>query len=212
LNPDHSPQISGNFFITGGINHFLPLPILGNWLKWLGEKLSVKKTNVPEATGTIAVDWINGAYLMVKKARLKETGLLDEDFFLFAEEIEWCSRLRKKGQLLIYGNCRVIHLQGESANDTFGSSGKGYYNLSDRKGRQIMISNFVRIRKQFGALWFLIHLAVYTVDIPFFLLAVLLAKNGPSFTRLRGFCSNLFYVYGKSLIILRNKEYFYKAL
>ncbi len=37
-------------------------------------------------------------------------------------------------------------------------AGKGYYNLSDQKGKQIILSNLVRIRKQFGILWFLIML------------------------------------------------------
>ena len=32
LNPDHSPQISGNYAMKGGLNYLLPLPYLGNFL------------------------------------------------------------------------------------------------------------------------------------------------------------------------------------
>ena len=217
LNPDRTPQISGNYFITGGVNNLLPLPFWGGVIKWLGTSLKVKKTNVPEAKGEVEVDWVNGAFLMVKKRAIEKAGLLDEDFFLYAEEIEWCSRLRKLGPLCIYGDLHVIHLQGETANETFASEGKGYYNLFDRKGRQILLSNFVRIRKQFGAGWFLIHLLFYLMEIPFFLGVVCLQKiSGKQarykFSQFKGYVNNVMYLVGQSVTILKNKPHFYKAL
>jgi len=216
LNPDGTPQISGNFFITGGVNNLLPLPFFGKLLKWLGTTLKVKKTNVPEAEGEQEVDWVNGAFLMVKKAAIEKAGLLDEDFFLYAEEIEWCSRLRKQGPLCIYGDLHIIHLQGETANETFGSSGKGYYNLFDKKGRQILLSNFVRIRKQYGVLWFLFHLLIYVIEIPFFLCIVLIqtiigTKVRYNGTHFFGYVRNLFFLLSQALTIIRNKPHFYKA-
>ncbi|MER3463638.1 MAG: glycosyltransferase family 2 protein, partial [Chitinophagaceae bacterium] len=36
LNADGSKQISGNFFMKGGINHLLPVPYWGGFLRWLG--------------------------------------------------------------------------------------------------------------------------------------------------------------------------------
>jgi GT2 family glycosyltransferase len=216
LNPDGTPQISGNFFITGGVNNLLPLPFFGKLLKWLGTTLKVKKTNVPEAEGEQEVDWVNGAFLMVKKAAIEKAGLLDEDFFLYAEEIEWCSRLRKQGPLCIYGDLHIIHLQGETANETFGSSGKGYYNLFDKKGRQILLSNFVRIRKQYGVLWFLFHLLIYVIEIPFFLCIVLIqtiigTKVRYNGTHFFGYVRNLFFLLSQALTIIKNKPHFYKA-
>ena len=168
LNSDGTPQISGNYAMKGGLNYLLPLPFLGNFLKSVANIFGVKKPNIPDASGVVEVDWINGAFLMVKKDAIEKAGLLDEDFFLYAEEAEWCSRLKRIGKLCIYGNVNVIHLQGETSNETFNSSGKGYMNLFDRKGRQIMISNLVRIRKEFGAIWFMIILAFYFLEIPVF--------------------------------------------
>ena len=149
-NPDHTAQVSGSYYMTGGINHFLPLPFVGNFFKWLGTQMKVKKTSIPNVSGTVEVDWVNGAFLMVKKSAIEKAGKLDEDFFLYSEEIEWCARLRKQGPICIYGDLHAIHLQGETANASFNSEGKGYYNLYDQKGRQLMLSSFVRIRKQFG--------------------------------------------------------------
>src|SRR5215218_9072917 len=59
FNADMTPQITGSYFIKGGINHLLPLPVFGKLFKWLGTQLKVKKTNVPEAKGEVEVDWIN---------------------------------------------------------------------------------------------------------------------------------------------------------
>jgi GT2 family glycosyltransferase len=200
LNPDHTPQISGNYAMKGGLNHLLPLPYLGNFLK---------------SIATI-FKWINGAFLMVKKSAIEKAGLLDEDFFLYAEEAEWCSRLKKTGKLCIYGQYSVIHLQGETANETFQSTGKGYYNLYDRKGLQIMVSNFVRIRKEFGIGWFLVQLFFYMIEVPVFFLGVcvekILGKKNFSFRQAKGFTKNVVPLLKLSPTIIRNQPHFYKVL
>lgn len=218
LNEDGTPQIAGNFAMKGGLNYLLPLPFTGAVLKGIASLLSVKKPNVLNASTTTEVDWINGAFLMVKKEAVKQAGLLDEDFFLYAEEAEWCSRLRQVGKLCIYGQHHVMHLQGEVSNDTFNSTGKGYFNLYDRKGLQIMLSNLVRIRKEFGAGWFLLILTIYSLTIPIFLVAglvqALVTKHRLSlfWKQWKGFSKNVWYVWQLSTTILPNKPYFYKVL
>jgi hypothetical protein len=88
LNEDRTPQISGNFFMKGGLNYLLPLPYMGAWVKGAARLFRVAKPNVPEASGLVEVDWINGAFLMVKRPAIDLAGLMDEDFFLYAEEAE----------------------------------------------------------------------------------------------------------------------------
>jgi len=218
LNFDRTPQISGNYFMKGGLNYLLPLPYLGNMVKKAGQLFKVDKPNVPDASSLVEVDWINGAFLMVKKKAVEIAGVLDEDFFLYAEEAEWCSRLRRHGKIAVYGQFHVVHLQGASANETFGSEGQGYYNLYDRKGLQIMLSNLVRIRKQFGAGWFLLVLGFYILEVPVFLLGILVERlfrgrrSRWSFFQFGKYCKNIKTVAGKTFIILRNKPYFYKVL
>jgi len=218
INPDRTPQISGSYFVRGGLNYLLPLPYLGALVKLAGQMMRAKVPNVPDARSLVEVDWINGAFLMVNRDAIELAGLMDEDFFLYAEEIEWCSRLRRLGKLALYGQYRVVHIQGATTNDSFGSSGKGYYNLYDRKGLQIMLSNFVRIRKQYGVGWFLLQLFFYIVEIPVFGIGVLVLRlggrkgSGHSFGQFRGYCRNVAFVVGKSATIVRNKPYFYKVL
>jgi GT2 family glycosyltransferase len=216
LNADRTAQISGNYAMKGGLNYLLPLPFLGNLLKSFANVFGVKKPNVPDASAIVEVDWINGAFLMVKKPAIQKAGLMDEDFFLYAEEAEWCSRLKKVGKLCIYGDINVIHLQGETSNETFGSSGKGYMNLFDRKGLQIMLSNLVRIRKEFGVGWFVFILSVYTFEIPIFFIGVLISKiffsNKYSFTAAKNYTSNVFKIINLSPTIINSRPHFYKVL
>ena len=124
LHPDRAPQISGNYFTVGGLNQLMMLPFVGKLARRMGYALGVKSTNVPEAKGVVEVDWINGAFLMVKKEAIEKAGLLDEDFFLYYEEIEWCSRLRKNGKMCIYGDLHVVHLMGATADKAFKSTSK----------------------------------------------------------------------------------------
>lgn len=218
LNADGSPQISGNYFKTGSLNNLLPLPYVGAFIKGLGLLFRVKKPHVADSKTETEVDWINGAFLMVKKSAIEKAGLMDEDFFLYAEEAEWCSRLQKAGPLVIYGQYNIIHLQGETSNATFGSESKGYYNLYDRKGLQIMLSNFVRIRKQFGAGWFIFHLLVYTASLPVYFIGILihslftLRNPIPELKRWAAFLVNMLRLWRYFFIILLNRPYFYKVL
>jgi len=219
LEEDGRPQISGSFNMKGGINTLLPLPYWGSFLRWLGYKLQSRIPNVPEATAKTDVDWINGAYLMVSMAAIDQAGMMDEDFFLFSEEIEWCSRLRKHGKLCIYGQHRVIHLQGETTKHSFNSADKGYYNLYDKKGLQIMVSSFLRVRKQFGLAWFLFMLLNYLIAVPVsFVCALPLLFYHPAawVSRMKlfgGFYLNmLIFLYRYSWRIVMKKKYFYKVI
>jgi GT2 family glycosyltransferase len=218
LNEDGSPQISGNYFVKGGLNYLLPLPYAGRAVKALADLFRVKAPHVASSNTLVEVDWINGAFLMVKKEAVLKAGFMDEDFFLYAEESEWCARLRKAGRLCIFGTVSVFHLQGVSANEAFSSSGKGYYNLFDRKGLQIMLSNLLRIRKQYGSFWFLLMLVLYTLEIPVFLSGILCSLLLPAskrtyrFPQWTGFLRNILYLWSKAPVIISNRPYFYKVL
>lgn len=218
LNADRTLQISGSFFMIGGLNHLLPLPFIGPMVKWLGNMTKTKNPNVTEATTVTEVDWINGAYLMVKKSAIEKAGMMDEDFFLYAEEAEWCSRLGKLGKLCIYGQFHVIHLLGETANKTFGSIGKAYSNLYDKKGLQIMLSNLLRVRKQLGIGWYLLLMLIFTFEIPvYFILSFLFdicrfRNPFPNLILAARFTRNVGKLWSYSFRIIGGRPYFYKVL
>ena len=62
-----------------------------------------------------SIDWVSGAFLMIRRSVADEIGLLDERLFLFFEDIEWCTRARDAGWHVMYNpDVRVIHSGGGS--------------------------------------------------------------------------------------------------
>jgi GT2 family glycosyltransferase len=55
-------------------------------------------------------DQVSGACLMLPHTVMDQVGMLDEDFFMFYEEVEWCWRIRKAGYRVLYvPQARVVH-------------------------------------------------------------------------------------------------------
>lgn len=219
LNVDGSPQISGNYAMKGGLNYLMQITYIGQLIRWVGLKAGVSKPNLPEAVSEVTeVDWINGAFLMVKKSAIEKAGMLDEDFFLYHEESEWCSRLKKLGPLCIYGQLNVIHLEGQSSNQAFGSASTGHSNLSDKKGYQLMLSMFVRIRKEFGLSWYFFHLLFHTGAILFVLPVSIfhallsLSTANRILQNAFGYAGNVISCWKYLPVIVDNKRHFYKVL
>ena len=218
LNTDGSNQISGAHFVKGGLNTLLPLPYLGKLIRYLGYRFKSAIPSVQTINDKIEVDWIVGAYILIKKETLQKSGLMDEDFFMYAEEIEWCSRLRKQGKLYLFAGPKVIHIGGGTSSDYYTTAeNENSRNLWNKKGRQIIISNMLRIRKQFGAGWFLIIAGTYLFEIPVFFICLLLHKiftvNKATYT----FKNWIDYVKNMGVLlryffkIFFNQPYFYKV-
>jgi GT2 family glycosyltransferase len=207
VHADKTPQFSGSYFTKGGLNHVLELPYWGKAVKWVANVLNVSKPSFIQVEKEIKVDWVSGAFLMVKQSAIEKAGLMDEDFFLYAEEVEWCSRLGKIGPLCLFGDITMVHLIGTT-----------YSNLSDKTGLQLMISNHVRIRKQYGIFWFILLLLNYTWAVPYAFIAsvIIHAIKGKSpFTELdylSGFAKNVGTIWTMLPTIILGKKYFYKFL
>lgn len=66
---------------------------------------------------TQAVSSIVGPCMAVHMERIRRVGFLDERFFFFMEETDWCKRINDAGMHVLYvPAASVMHLQGESAN------------------------------------------------------------------------------------------------
>lgn len=159
--PDGLPQYSASHFMRGGLNYLLKIPIWGSILKKIGSSAQVSKPSLDKAVGTQQVGWISGAFLMVKKDAIDRAGMLDESFFLYGEEVEWCYRLGKLGALELYGNLSVVHLEGVNISNASGSEVNDYNHVFDKKGLQLMVSNHLLVRKVFGLGWCLFHYLNY---------------------------------------------------
>ena len=72
----------------------------------------VAKSMAPVAQPT---DWVSGASMMIRSEVLASIGTLDENFFLYFEETEFCHRARKAGYFTWYvPSSRVMHMIGQS--------------------------------------------------------------------------------------------------
>lgn len=64
---------------------------------------------------TAPADWVTGAALLVRRSAIDEVGLMDEGFFLYYEDIEWCHRMRDNGwDVLLEPKAGVVHYLGGS--------------------------------------------------------------------------------------------------
>ena len=50
----------------------------------------------------LEVDSVVGAYMQIRKEAIEQTGLLDEAFFMYAEDIDWCYRIKEAGWKVWY--------------------------------------------------------------------------------------------------------------
>lgn len=159
--PHGHPQYSASYFMRGGLNYLLKIPIWGSILKKIGASAHLTKPSLDKAVGTQQVGWISGAFLMVKKDTIDKAGMLDDSFFLYGEEVEWCHRLGKIGSLELYGNLSVVHLEGVNISNASGSAVNDYNHVFDKKGLQLMVSNHLLVRKVYGIHWCLFHYLNY---------------------------------------------------
>jgi GT2 family glycosyltransferase len=76
------------------------------------------------------VDWVSGSCMMIRRKALEETGLLDENYFMYVEDIDLCYRMWKKGWEVHYmPYSEVLHHTGGSSSRT------GYGNRREEDGQ-----------------------------------------------------------------------------
>jgi GT2 family glycosyltransferase len=83
-------------------------------LRWLfPKKFPGKERNYPDP---IEVDSVIGACMMVRREAMDQVGLLDDHYFLFLEETDWCYRMKRAGWKVYHvPQAEAYHFQGKSA-------------------------------------------------------------------------------------------------
>ncbi len=65
---------------------------------------------------TQEVDWINGSAMFVRREVYDQIGGLDESFFMYSEELDWCYRAKQAGWRIVYlPTAQVTHYEGKSS-------------------------------------------------------------------------------------------------
>lgn len=64
---------------------------------------------------TYEVDSIVGAFMLIRREVIDQVGLLDEDYFMYGEDIDWCYRIKQAGwKVVYYPEAEIIHYKGAS--------------------------------------------------------------------------------------------------
>ncbi|MNB76699.1 N-acetylglucosaminyl-diphospho-decaprenol L-rhamnosyltransferase [compost metagenome] len=62
------------------------------------------------------VDCLVGAFMLVRQETIRQVGGLDETFFMYGEDLDWCYRIKEAGwKIYYYPRTLIIHLKGGSA-------------------------------------------------------------------------------------------------
>jgi GT2 family glycosyltransferase len=61
-------------------------------------------------------DWVSGACLLVRRSDAEAVGLLDERYFMYGEDVDFCAAIRARGRRVLFTPAaEVVHLRGRSA-------------------------------------------------------------------------------------------------
>jgi N-acetylglucosaminyl-diphospho-decaprenol L-rhamnosyltransferase len=114
LNPDGSIQSSRRRFPTLA-TAFLESTVLQQWFP---NNRVVRHYSMTDRSDDEVqeVDWVTGACLLARREAIEEVGLLDEGFFMYSEELDWCRRIKGQGWKVVYlPTARVIHYGAQSS-------------------------------------------------------------------------------------------------
>jgi len=116
LNPDrtlqpscrHFPTIWNNLCQALTLNHLFPK----------SRFFSAPFMNYWNHDSVRSIDALSGCFWMVRRKSLNKVGLLDEDFFIYGEDIDWCTRFHQAGwDIVFYPMDKAIHIGGASSNN-----------------------------------------------------------------------------------------------
>lgn len=79
-----------------------------NWGKGLSSHLGINEIDMGQYNKVRVVDRVAGCSMLVKKKVCEEVGLLDENYFLYVEEVDWCVRARKHGFKILFVPTSII--------------------------------------------------------------------------------------------------------
>jgi GT2 family glycosyltransferase len=74
------------------------------------------------------VDAVSGAFLLIRKSVVDRIGMLDETFWIFGEDIDWCIRAQKAGwKVMYYPDAHILHYKGIGCSTNSRKTNYEYY-------------------------------------------------------------------------------------
>lgn len=97
------PSPSAAFFRLTGLSRLFPH----------SQRMAKYNLTYLDPAKTHEVDAVSGAFLVIRRKTIEQIGLLDETFWIFGEDIDWCIRAKKAGwKVMYYPDARILHYKG----------------------------------------------------------------------------------------------------
>jgi N-acetylglucosaminyl-diphospho-decaprenol L-rhamnosyltransferase len=115
LNFDGTPQASAFHFYTPLIILYRRT-LLGK-TPWGKKKLADFVINLESKTKPVSIDgWLMGSALMLRRDNLEKVGLMDERYFMYFEDVDWCRRFKEQGFDIVYfPKVTLFHYHGKQS-------------------------------------------------------------------------------------------------
>jgi len=125
VNPNGEPEVSWGPMLTplGEAHQALRVRLARSSAPWARARVA-RWTSVERE-----VDWVTGACLLVRRDAAEAAGLLDERYFMYEEDVDFCAALRARGGRVVFApSAEVVHKRGGS----FAAAGGSASPLYDR--------------------------------------------------------------------------------
>jgi GT2 family glycosyltransferase len=98
-------------------------------------------------TEPLEVDWVSGACMVIRRHALQQVGMMDERFFMYWEDVDWCKRMWHMGWKVMYWpGVKIMHHVGGSSESRvvrsvleFHKSALLYFNKHVKKYRSLIL-------------------------------------------------------------------------
>jgi GT2 family glycosyltransferase len=100
------PSILSDFLVLTGLAHKFPKSrFFGQFDRTWADPMKAAE-----------VDWVPGAFSIIRAEALQKVGFFDPEFFLYSEEVDLCRRIQNAGfKIMYWPDIVVIHIGGESS-------------------------------------------------------------------------------------------------
>jgi hypothetical protein len=140
------PSVKNMCILHAGLRRMFPRSRLFGWIDY----------GWWDRTTLMEVDVVSGMFMLVRREAIDQVGLMDEDYFVYAEETDWCFRFWKAGWRCVFTpNARIIHLDGGN---------KSTDQVSMKMFVQLQKSILIFHRKHHGRLSWMVAKAVYILS------------------------------------------------
>lgn len=147
--PDRKPAASPRRFYKFPWTVLARRTFFGNtsWGKKVKDRHLMKDYDRKESR---QVDWILGEAMFTKKEYIEQVGLIDERFFLYFTDVDWCFRFWEKGLKVVYYPGAVVE-ETEETGEITKTRGRGAFSLFTNFLSRIHLTEYIKfLIKHFG--------------------------------------------------------------